>query len=82
MGGTYFFTVVTYHRLPILVNEKARAILRYSWKDVQLRFPFTTDAICLMPDHIHCIWTLPEDDFKLLCSLERNQKVIYKGISK
>lgn len=61
-GGTYFFTVVTYHRLPILVNERARAILKYAWKDVQQRFPFTTDAVCLMPEHIHCIWTLPEDD--------------------
>jgi len=26
------------------------------------RFPFHTDAIVLLPDHIHCIWTLPEND--------------------
>ena len=26
------------------------------------KHPFTTDAICLLPDHIHCIWTLPEGD--------------------
>jgi len=26
-GGTYFFTVVTYHRLPILMNAHAREIL-------------------------------------------------------
>jgi putative transposase len=61
-GGTFFFTVVTYRRLPILVTEEARAILHRVWLDVKRRFPFTTDAICLLPDHLHCIWTLPGDD--------------------
>lgn len=32
------------------------------WKDVMKRFPFSLDAICLLPDHLHCIWTLPEAD--------------------
>ena len=61
-GGTYFFTVVTYHRLPILVTEESRKVLRLAWMDVKRRFPFSTDAICLLPDHAHCIWTLPEGD--------------------
>jgi len=26
------------------------------------RVPFTLDAICLLQEHIHCIWTLPEQD--------------------
>jgi putative transposase len=30
--------------------------------DVSHRFPFTTVAICLLSDHLHCIWKLPEDD--------------------
>ena len=59
-GGTFFFTVVTYHRLPILTTPKSREILHSAWENVKDRFPFTTDAICLMPDHLHCIWTLPE----------------------
>ena len=62
VGGTYFFTVVTNNRIPILAAKESRSILRYAGKDVQKRFPFTTDAICLLPDHIHCIWTLPEGD--------------------
>lgn len=33
-----------------------------AWKDVHKRFPFEVEAICLLPDHIHCIWTLPEED--------------------
>ena len=27
------------------------------------KHPFTIDAFVLLPDHIHCIWTLPENDF-------------------
>jgi putative transposase len=29
---------------------------------VQWRYPFRTDAVCLLPNHLHCIWTLPESD--------------------
>jgi putative transposase len=61
-GGTYFFTVVTYHRLPILTNEIARGILHSAWINTKQRFPFETLAVCLLPDHLHCIWTLPPDD--------------------
>lgn len=32
------------------------------WKEVQEEHPFHTDAICLLPDHFHCLWTLSEDD--------------------
>jgi putative transposase len=61
-GGTFFFTVVTYHRRPILTTTEARKILRSAWVDVRKRFPFTVDAVCLLPDHLHCIWVLPEGD--------------------
>jgi putative transposase len=29
---------------------------------VQNNHPFQIDAVCLLPEHIHCIWTLPEGD--------------------
>ncbi|MCJ7532800.1 MAG: transposase, partial [Anaerolineales bacterium] len=54
-----FFTVVTYNRRPILTSTEARKLLRSAWIDVCGRFPFTTDAVCLLPEHIHCIWTMP-----------------------
>jgi len=25
-------------------------------------YPFTTEAMVLLPEHLHCIWTLPEND--------------------
>lgn len=36
--------------------------LRVAIERVRLRLPFTTDAMVLMPDHLHCIWTLPDSD--------------------
>lgn len=61
-GGTYFFTVVTNNRQPILTTPSARKILGEVFRNAISRYPFTMDAICLLPDHIHCIWTLPEND--------------------
>jgi putative transposase len=61
-GGTFFFTVVTYHRRPIFASDEARSILHSAWNNVMQRIPFMTDAVCLLPDHLHCIWTLPEGD--------------------
>ncbi len=61
-GGTYFFTVVTFDRQPTLIDPTSRAILRKAWKDVQIKHPFEVIAICLLPDHLHTIWRLPEGD--------------------
>jgi putative transposase len=61
-GGTYFFTVITYNRQPIFDSPISRKILHCVWKEVQESLPFVTDAICLLPDHIHTIWTLPDHD--------------------
>lgn len=61
-GGTYFFTVVTFDRQPILIEPHCRAILRKVWKDVQTNHPFVTIAICLLPDHLHTVWQLPEGE--------------------
>ena len=30
--------------------------------DVQKQYPFETIAVCVLPNHIHAIWTLPPDD--------------------
>ncbi len=60
-GGTWFFTVVAYHRRPILCDEPIRDALRAAIKYTQQDYPFTIDAIVLMPDHLHCLWTLPQE---------------------
>lgn len=30
--------------------------------EVKSTHPFTVDAWVLLPEHLHCIWTLPEED--------------------
>ena len=61
-GGTYFFTVVTYNRQKILCEENVRNVLREGINRVRQTHPFEIDAWVLLPDHLHCIWTLPLGD--------------------
>ncbi len=61
-GAAYFFTVVTYDRRPILSKSMALRALREAILWAQARHPFSVDAIVVLPDHLHCIWTLPDAD--------------------
>jgi len=61
-GGTYFFTLVTYKRQPLFQNAAARRLLRSAFVRCRRHRPFELDAMVLLPDHLHCIWTLPKDD--------------------
>jgi putative transposase len=60
-GGTYFFTVNLADRRssPLTANiELLRAAVRYNRR----RHPFTIDAIVILLDHLHALWTLPSGD--------------------
>ena len=60
-GGTFFFTAAIANRSDdLLVREVDR--LRRIYRSVQWRHPFATIAICILPDHLHAIWMLPEND--------------------
>jgi putative transposase len=61
-GGTYFFTVVTHGRRPILTTPLGRRCLRLSIEHARNRWPFTTIAIVLLPDHLHAVFELPRGD--------------------
>lgn len=61
-GATYFFTVVSHRRRPILCDESVRHALRQAINIVKTKHSFDIDAWVLLPDHLHCIWTLPEND--------------------
>lgn len=87
-GGTYFFTVVTANRSPWLGDDRARRILAESMRAVRDRRPFTTNAIVVLPDHLHCIWTLPPGDsefalrwkaIKQRCALGLRREGLVKG---
>ena len=61
-GGTYFFTVVTWHRRPLLASDRRVRHLREAFAHVRTTRPFRIEAIVILPDHLHCLWTLPPND--------------------
>lgn len=61
-GATVFITLVTYQRAPFLIQPHAREVLGNAWKYVSKKHPFTIDAVCLLPDHLHMLITLPDFD--------------------
>jgi len=61
-GGCYFFTIVTHQRQAILVETEILDYLRQAFNHIRIKRPFTIDAIVVLPDHLHCIWRLPEND--------------------
>jgi REP-associated tyrosine transposase len=60
-GGSFFFTVnLADRRLSLLTTHID--VLRTAFRETQSRHPFTIDAIVVLPDHLHAVWTLPEGD--------------------
>jgi putative transposase len=59
-GGTFFFTVA-------LADRSSDALVRHIdllrgiYGAVLKDRPFETIAICVLPDHLHAIWSLPAD---------------------
>lgn len=62
-GGTFFFTLVTAGRVFLFLEESARTLLGQGLRLEREARPFTIDAIVLLPDHLHVIWTHPPGDF-------------------
>lgn len=60
-GGTYFFTVNLLERRSSLLVEQIDK-LREAVRVVRKNKPFYIDCWVVLPDHMHCIWTLPEGD--------------------
>jgi putative transposase len=60
-GGSFFFTVNLADRRLQLLTESIDA-LRTAFRETQRHHPFTIDAIVVLPDHLHSVWTLPEGD--------------------
>ena len=61
-GGTFFFTLVTEGRAPILCTDLARSILHKVIVECNASRPFHPDAMILLPDHMHALLTLPPGD--------------------
>ena len=60
-GGDYFFTVNLLDRQQTLLIDRID-LLRSAFGYVQSHHPFETVAICILTEHLHCIWRLPPED--------------------
>ena len=60
-GGQYFFTVNLLDRRQELLTDNID-VMRNAYGNVQHRHPFETLAICILSEHLHCIWRLPPGD--------------------
>ncbi|HEV8717516.1 MAG TPA: transposase [Candidatus Binatia bacterium] len=69
-GGTYFFTAVTFARRPFFAPADNVTVLREAFRVVRQAHPFAVDAFVLLPDHLHCLWTLPANDHNFAIRLK------------
>lgn len=69
-GATYFFTVTLADRRRTVLTDNIDP-LRAAFRETRLRHPFAIEAVVVLPDHLHAIWTLPEGegDFAVRWSL-------------
>jgi putative transposase len=77
-GALYFFTVVTYKRRSFLTDDSARKTLKEVFKQVRADRPFDIPALCLLPNHLHCIWQMPSGD----CDYSTRWSIIKRTFAK
>ena len=61
-GGCYFFTVNLLERYPNDILIRHIDILRAAVSQTRRRHPFEIHGWVVLPDHMHCIWSLPAGD--------------------
>jgi putative transposase len=76
-GGTFFFTVDLLDRRSTLLVSPIDA-LRAAVRQVRVRAPFHIDAWVVLPDQMHCLWTLPHGD----CDFPGRWRAIKTALSK
>ncbi|MDH3871834.1 MAG: transposase [Gammaproteobacteria bacterium] len=60
-GGSFFFTVILHDRQSRTLTDHID-VLRAAFRYTQCRRPFIINAIVILPEHLHTVWTLPPDD--------------------
>jgi putative transposase len=61
-GGTFFFTLVTFERRPILAGPERVVALRAAFRSVRAAHPFELLGAVVLPDHVHLVIELPPHD--------------------
>jgi putative transposase len=61
-GGTYFFTAEAYRRQPLFIDDARVELLRNAFREVKAKRPFDVVVAVILPNHLYCLWNLPEGD--------------------
>ncbi|MEA3327331.1 MAG: transposase [Chloroflexota bacterium] len=77
-GGTYFFTLVTYKRQKIFASLEVRELLLKSINHVKEFHPFSMIAYCVLLDHIHLLWQMPENEYDYSLRIAEIKKLFSK----
>lgn len=80
-GGSFFFTVVTEQRAPILCTDTSRVFLRTAIRECRQQWSFRIDALVLLDNHLHAILTLPEGDTRYSARWAENLRTGLQNLS-
>ncbi len=61
-GGMYFFTLKTERNAPVFSEISSVRLLGDIFREAIVKWQFTIEAVVLLPDHLHAIWSLPTGD--------------------
>ncbi len=80
-GGSFFFTVNLLERRGDLLVRHVD-LLRESVRRVRRLHPFHIDAWVVLPDHLHCVWTLPPGDADFALRWRLIKLLFSKGLAR
>lgn len=80
-GGTYFFTVALLERKQDLLVAEI-GLSREAVRRVKRLYPFEIIAWVVLPDHLHCVWTLPPGDADYATRWRLIKLLFAKGLPK
>jgi len=80
-GATYFFTVNLHNRRLALLTQHIQ-LLRAAVGATKTKHPFHIDAWVVLPNHMHCLWTLPEGDAGFSVRWQVIKRAFSQGLAK
>jgi len=80
-GGSYFFTVAMAERSGRLLVDNIE-LLRRAVSDVKSELPFELVAMVVLPEHLHCVWTLPAGDADYPLRWKKIKALFSRGLPK
>ncbi|MGH9963086.1 MAG: REP-associated tyrosine transposase [Pyrinomonadaceae bacterium] len=79
-GGTYFFTLNAYRRQVLLTQAEVLTALRSAHRVVRATRPFRVEAMVVLPDHLHAVWSLPSGDADYSTRLSLLKRHVYQRV--